>query len=318
MKILITGAAGFVGKHLIEYLKNNGENDISVIALYQEEADSLKRYGVNINIADILSADSLKNIICDTEPDHIYHLAAQSSVELSWRNPALTADINIKGTINLLEILLSESIHARVLLVGSGDEYGNAYINNMPLAENTKLAPTNIYAITKVCQNMLGSVYVSAYNMDIVMTRAFNHIGPGQSPKFVVSDFCKQAVEIKNGKIEPILKVGNTGNKRDFTDVRDVVRAYALLMQNGMSGETYNISSGKSVSIQNIINIIKTQLNINMSIEVDKKRFRPTDNAVIEADSSKLRQLTGWRNMISLEQSIMDTIRYWEEVLNEK
>ena len=314
MRILITGAAGFVGKHLIKYLQSDGQSDISVLALNQKEADFLGKYGVNIHISDILDMDNLKTVICDINPDHIYHLAAQSSVELSWINPAFTADVNIIGTINLIEAVRIANKNPRILLIGSGDEYGNVQVQDMPLNENTKLAPTSVYAITKICQNMLGSVYVNAYNMDLVMTRAFNHIGPGQSQIFVVSDFCKQMVGIEKDKVEPIIKVGNTAVKRDFTDVRDVVRAYALLMQKGIAGETYNISSGKSVSIQEILDIIIAQSKINITVEVDKKRFRPSDTATLEADSSKLRCLTGWDNLISLEQSISDTIKYWQDM----
>ena len=315
MNVLITGAAGFVGKHLIKYLQSIGQDNISVLVLKQEEVDSVNEYKVDVHIADILDMDSLKNVISDVNPDQIYHLAAQSSVGLSWSHPALTADVNIKGTINLLEAARYIAISPRILLVGSGDEYGNPVIQDMLLSENAKLAPTNVYAVTKACQNMLGSVYAHAYNMDIVMTRAFNHIGPGQSPVFVVSDFCKQAVEIAKGKAEPVIKVGNIAARRDFTDVRDVVRAYALLMQKGITGETYNISSNKSVSINEILDIIISQFTMNISIEVEMGRYRPTDAAVLEADSTKLRDLTGWENLISLEQSIKDTIGYWEEVV---
>jgi GDP-4-dehydro-6-deoxy-D-mannose reductase len=295
-------------------LKRNGQHDITALALNRKEADILGQYGVKVSIADLLDANELKNVICDAEPDHIYHLAAQSSVELSWSNPALTADINIKGTINLLEIVRTSSLaNTRVLLIGSGDEYGNVRTQDMPVDENTRLAPTSVYAVTKVCQNMLGRVYFNAFKMNIVMTRAFNHIGPGQSPIFVVSDFCRQMVEIEKGRSEPVIRVGNTTVQRDFTDVRDIVRAYALLMQQGAAGETYNISSGKSVSIQAILDIILAQSGGKIRVETDQKRLRPSDTAALATDSSKLRELTGWENQISLEQSINDTILYWKE-----
>ena len=315
MKTLVTGAAGFVGKHLIKYLQNDNQFDITVLALNKEEADSLEKYGIDIRISNILDSNNLKETLCEIRPDHIYHLAAQSSVELSWSNPKLTTDINIGGTINLLEAVRASSMDARILLIGSGDEYGTVRSEDVPINENTRLFPTSVYAATKACQNMIGRVYANAYNMNIIMTRAFNHIGPGQSPVFAVSDFCKQAVEIERGVTEPVIKVGNTNIKRDFTDVRDVVRAYALLMQKGVPGETYNICSGKSVSLHDILTMIIGQLGMDIIFRIDQKRFRPSDMAVIEADNSKLKTLTGWKSQISLEQSISDIIKYWQSML---
>ncbi len=315
MSTLITGAAGFVGKHLIRLLQSEGQQNIVALALNEQEADLLREYNIDVFIGDILCIDDLKSVISRVKPEQIFHMAAQSSVELSWVDPMKTADINIKGTINLLECVRALSLKTRIMLIGSGDEYGTVSAQDMPINENTRLAPTNIYAVTKVCQNMLGNVYANAYHMDLVMTRAFNHIGPGQSSKFVVSDFCKQLVEIEKGLAEPVIRVGNTAVKRDFTDVRDVVKAYYFIMNRGVTGETYNIASGQPVSIQDILDIIISQSKVKILVELDKKRFRPTDTAVVDTDSSKLRKLTGWKNEISLEQSIKDTISYWEKYL---
>jgi GDP-4-dehydro-6-deoxy-D-mannose reductase len=307
MKALIIGGAGFVGYYLTEHLLNIGWS-VSVTKLENEliNNNAVEQYNLNI-----LDQSSISDLLHQTRPDYIFHLAAQSSVALSWKNPSLTVDVNIKGSVNLLEAVKELDYKPRLLLIGSGEEYGHILPDETPISENNHVRPGNIYAATKACQNMLGKIYADAYQMDVIMVRAFNHIGPQQAPIFVVADFCKQVAEIEKGLQSPVINVGNLTVKRDFTDVRDVVRAYSLLIQKGISGETYNVGSGKAVSIEEILKLILSCSNANIKVEVDTSKLRPTDIAIIEADISMLQECTGWKKQISLPDTIIDTLNYW-------
>lgn len=205
----------------------------------------------------------------------------------------------------------------RVLLVGSGEEYGFIREGETPISEETNLRPGNIYAATKACQNMIGRIYSSAYDMKLIMVRAFNHIGPGQAPMFVVSDFCKQVAEIEAGKREPVMKVGNLAAKRDFTDVRDVVKAYVSLIQTGKAGETYNVGRGKAYAIQEILDLIIANSTAEVKVEIDPNKIRPVDIPIIEADVTKIHEITGWKPQIPLEETIRETLDYWRMYIRE-
>lgn len=308
-KSLIIGGCGFVGKYLAEYLKRNGDQ-VFVTKLPYE---SFKTDEYEVSDLDILDAEKVLSLLNDIHPDVIYHLAAQSSVAQSWKNPGLTVDINIKGTLNILDSIRKLKYRPRILLVGSGEEYGRILPEEVPVGEETLLRPGNIYAVTKACQNMLGKIYADAYGMDIIMVRAFNHIGPGQSEQFVVSDFCKQVAALERNQAPSVIKVGNLKAKRDFTDVRDVVRAYALLMNRGKSGETYNVGSGKAVSIEEILKMIISFSQKEIQIEIEEKRFRPIDVMIIEANIGKLQACTNWRPEIEIERTIQETLDYWRK-----
>lgn len=308
MNALIIGAAGFVGSYLIEHLKNSYKWNLSVTKLPHEVLDTTD---ANVFNLDILEKASIITLLNETKPDYIFHLAAQSSISVSWKNPALTVDININGTLNVLDAIRETRLNPRILLIGSGEEYGYITADEVPIKENTNTRPGNIYAATKACQNMIGHIYARAYNMDIMMVRAFNHIGPGQAPLFVVSDFCKQVAEIEKGLRNPVIKVGNLSAKRDFTDVRDVVAAYGLLMIKGQQGETYNVGSGNAVEIKTILDLILTFSKKEITVEVDSDRLRPADVPIIEADIQKLVAATNWQYTIPLEQTIEETLNYW-------
>ncbi len=308
-KALIIGGCGFVGRYLAEHLKTNGDQ-VFVTKLPHEKIKT-EEYGVYD--LDILDAEKVFSLLNHIQPDAIYHLAAQSSVAQSWKNPGLTVDINIKGTLNILNSIRKLTYFPRILLVGSGEEYGRVLPEEVPIDEETLLRPGNIYAATKASQNMLGKIYTDAYGMDIIMVRAFNHIGPGQSEQFVVSDFCKQVATLERDQSLSVIRVGNLKAKRDFTDVRDVVRAYALLMESGNRGETYNVGSGKAVSIEEILKKIISISPGTIRVEVEEKRFRPIDVPIIEADIRKLQECTGWSPEIAIERTIEETLNYWRE-----
>lgn len=309
-KALIIGAAGFAGRYLIRHLHEDCHMEVVATKLANEQLDGLP---VEIHNLDILNKDDIIELLFAVRPDYIFHLAAQSSVSVAWNNPQLTIDINIKGGVNVLDAVRELYYKPRILMIGSGEEYGHILPGETPILENNRLNPGNIYAATKACQNMIGSIYSKAYDMEVVLVRAFNHIGPGQSSIFVVSDFCRQVAEIEKGLREPVMHVGNLSAKRDFTDVRDVVRAYALLVQHGEKGETYNVGRGRAVEIREILDKIISFSDCEIKVEIDPAKIRPVDVPIIEADITKLRQATGWQAEVSLEETIEEVLNYWRE-----
>ena len=313
MKSLVIGGAGFVGAYLVRHLKLDLGHSVVVTKMPHEQLDieGIDMNDIEVANLDILSEDEILKLFEEVRPDYIFHLAAQSSVSVSWKNPKLTVDVNIKGAVNLLEALRKIDFKPRTLIIGSGEEYGHIRANETPITEDNNTRPGNIYAATKACQNMLGKIYADAYGLDVIMVRAFNHIGPNQTPLFVVADFCQQVAMIEVGQQEPVIRVGNLSAARDFTDVRDVVRAYAMLVEKGDAGETYNVGSGKAVVIDDILKMILKNSTKEIKVEVDKNKLRPVDVPIIEADITKLQQATGWEKEIDLEQTIRETLDYW-------
>ncbi|MDE7310485.1 MAG: GDP-mannose 4,6-dehydratase [Eubacterium sp.] len=307
-KALIIGAAGFVGSYLARELWENHHMEVHVSKLPQEK---LRIEYAHVHDLDILHKDEVAGLLYEIRPDYIFHLAAQSSVSIAWKNPGLTVDVNIKGCIHVLDAVRELFYKPRILLVGSGEEYGQIRANEVPVAEDNHLRPGNLYAATKACQNMIGNIYAQAYDMDLLMVRSFNHIGPGQAPAFVVSDFCRQVAQIEAGIQQPVMYVGNLEARRDFTDVRDVVRAYALLIQRGQAGETYNVGSGHAYAIREVLDLILSLSAADIRIETDPNKIRPVDVPVIEADISKLHQAVGWRPFLPLVQTLRETLDDW-------
>lgn len=307
MKALIIGSAGFAGGYLIKELTDSG---------YEVHATHLPSESIQPecfrHMLDVLNKDDVKKLIGKINPDIIYHLAAQSSVAVSWKKPQLTAEINIIGSINVIEALPDNT---RLILIGSGEEYGFISENSCPIKETERLNPANIYAVSKVCAEMIGRIYHRAYSKNIIMVRAFNHSGAGQAETFVISDFCKQIAEIENGLKFPEICTGNLSAKRDFTDVRDIARAYRLLAEKGVSGKTYNVGRGKAVSIEYILNTAIGFSEANITRRLDPNRLRASDIPVIEPDISEIFRDTGWTAEIPIEKTISDTLDYWREKL---
>lgn len=308
MKVLIIGAAGFVGPYLAERLKTDFGCSVIATKMAQERLELPEGTVYDL---DVLDRDAVYALLEKERPEYIVHLAAQSSVALAWKEPQLTVEVNIIGSLHVLDAVRQVGYSPRILLVGSGEEYGHAAAKQVPIAEETSLAPGNIYAATKACQNMIGRIYADAYKMDVMMVRAFNHIGPGQTERFVVSDFCKQVAEIEAGKKEAVIFVGNLSAKRDFTDVRDIVRAYSMLLRNGERGETYNVGSGTAVAIQELLENILALSDCEIRVEQDPAKLRPVDVPVIEADVTKLRQTTGWTQEIPLRDTLLAVLTDW-------
>ena len=306
-KGLVIGAAGFVGRYLVREMRNN-KIETFVTKLPHEK---FTEESVNVYDLDILDKDAIVNILYEIQPDYIFSFGSTKFSRCGVENPLLTVDVNIKGSINLMDAVRELFYKPRVLLIGSGEEYGYIKPEETPISEDNLLRPGNIYAATKACQNMIGSIYAKAYDMDLMMVRAFNHIGPGQAPLFVVSDFCKQVAEIEKGIREPVIMVGNLAAKRDFTDVRDVVKAYVKLIKQGSSGETYNVGSGSAQEIRQILEKVIAMSDVDIKVETDPNKIRPVDVPIIEADITKLNTLTGWKPEISVEQTICETLDYW-------
>ena len=315
MNTLIIGAAGFVGQHLIDALVQEDGAGIYATKLPQEQLDDPRCTVCDLDICD---ADAVLSLMQKIQPDRIVHLAAQSSVALSWKNPQLTAEINIMGTLNVLEAMKQAVPQARLLCVGSGEEYGIVTPEQCPVREDAPLVPANFYAVTKSCAEQTAQHYVRAFGLHIVMTRSFNHFGPGQRETFVLADFCRQAAAISLKMQEPVIRTGNLSAKRDFTDVRDIVRAYLLLLEKGRAGEIYNVGTGKAKAIADLLGLIQKQSEVFFSVEPDPARFRPVDVPIIEPDVTKLRQDTGWTPQIPAAQTVADTLSYWKQKLTQE
>ena len=309
MKSLVIGGAGFAGQYLIEELLREGET-VYATKLPDETIDICD---VDVFDVDVRDYAEVFTLLDEVHPEHIYHLAAVSSAAPSWKKPQMTMEVNVIGVINLLEAILALELSPKVLLIGSSEEYGIPADSSVPLSEKISPQPTNIYAVSKVAQNMLGNIYRKAYDIDIISVRAFNHIGPRQSSNFVASDFCRQVANIERGA-EPVISVGNLNAVRDFTDVRDVVRAYSAIMKKGIPGKTYNVGGGTVLSIAELLEKIISLSTATIISEMDKSRIRPIDTPKIMADITELKKDTGWAPTYTIEQTLTDTLDYWRSM----
>ena len=316
-KYLITGYSGFVSRHFLEYLDKN-ETYVSIKGLDIQQPEfshsPYKNIRLNFEKIDLLDQDRVESIIFNFQPDYIVHLASYSSVAFSWKEPILSFRNNMNIYLNLLESVRKLNQSVRILSIGSSEEYGNVDEKSLPLTEEHIPRPVSPYAVARVSQEMISKVYVDGYGLDIVMTRSFNHIGPFQRDIFVISSFAKQLVEIKKrGKNSGELVTGDTSIVRDFTDVRDVVVAYDLLLKKGKTGAVYNVCSGKRRSLSDIIGIMAKILDINIHTRVNEKLVRPSDNKIIIGSNEKIKREVGWNMRIPLEKSMSDIIDYWQK-----
>lgn len=305
MKALITGIDGFVGNHLSNYLLKEGYEVYGTSVI-----DGFKKENINIRHMNVLDKEEIRNVIDEIKPDQIYHLAGQSAVGLSWKNPVLTVDINISGTLNLLDIIRELKLNVSILIIGSSDQYGIIKPEECPVNEEHTQKPQSPYGISKKTQEELALLYSKAYDMNIIAVRPFNHIGTGQNLNFVVPDFASRIADIENGA-EPILKVGNLETYRDFTDVKDIVRGYAMLLNKGRKGEVYNIGSGKEVKVYDILRKLIDISGVSIKIEIDPDKFRPIDVPLIVSDNSKIFNDTGWKPEIILDDTLNEILQYW-------
>lgn len=308
MKALITGVDGFVGYYLTKHLLEEGDEVYGTTILPEYKNDEIKVLKMNL-----LDAANVEDVIKKVRPDAIYHLAGQSAVGLSWDKPALTMSINVNGTLHLMDAVRKYSQNTRILLIGSSDQYGPIKQEECPIKEERQLKPVSPYGISKMTQEQMALLYIQSYHMNMVMVRAFNHIGPRQGKNFVVADFASKIADIEKGS-DPILNVGNLEAYRDFTDVRDIVRGYHLLMIKGHKGEIYNIGSGKPIKIREILDILVSLSNKPIKVEIDKNRLRPIDVPLVQCDNTKIKNHTGWKIVNELHQTLEDTLNYWRSM----
>ncbi len=314
--VLVTGSEGFVGSHLVDWILKN-KNDYEVHGIRHWYPRHTPILHLNPRAAyhscDIRNIEELFKILKKVKPVKIFHLAAQSFVPLSWVSPAETLETNIIGEANLFEAVRRVGIDPVIQIAGSSEEYGLVKKNEVPISEENPLRPLSPYAVSKVGQDFLGYQYFKSYDLKIIRTRAFNHTGPRRGEVFVTSDFAKQIAEIEKGKKDAVLYVGNLDAVRDFTDVRDVVKAYWLAVEKCEAGEVYNIGSGKGYKIGDMLKILLGMSRKKIRVEQDPARMRPSDVPVLICNARKFRQATGWQPIIPFEKTLRDLLNYWRE-----
>lgn len=303
MKALITGISGFVGSYLSKYLL---DKNIEVFGLDKSKSESNNTYSI-----DILDKRAVSEVIEKVEPDLIFHLAGFSSVKKSFEQPELCMKVNVDGTKNLLDAVLKAGINPKILIISSSEVYGIP--KAIPSKETDNTSPVTPYGKSRLEQEKICINYFKKYKLNIIISRSFTHIGPGQQPIFVVSDFAKQIAEIEKKNNAPIIKVGNFKVKRDFTDVRDIVKAYFLTLQKGKIGEIYNICSGKSFEIQQILDKLLDMSEKNIEVKVDPDKVRKVDIPILIGDNSKFMSHTGWVPEIPIEKTLRDVLDYWRK-----
>jgi GDP-4-dehydro-6-deoxy-D-mannose reductase len=304
LRILITGGTGFVGTHLIRFLKSR-DVEISVLA-------SGKRFvgepGVRYYEVDIRDAKRVRSVVGEVNPDEIYHLAGITAIDVSWKYPRLTYEVNVFGAQNLFDAAMSLPAPPRILNVSTSQVYAPA---SGSLTENSPLRPDSPYAASKAMAELLVPQYSESATGGIITARPFNHTGCGQPPNFVLPSIAKQFAEIESGSRPPKLELGNTAVARDFTDVRDVVRAYGMLLERGKVSEVYNVCSGTAVVLADIIEMFQRISGIEVTVEIDPRRVRGKEVAGMYGDSSKLQTETGWQRQIPLEKTLEDMLNDW-------
>ncbi|MBI5171031.1 MAG: GDP-mannose 4,6-dehydratase [Candidatus Eisenbacteria bacterium] len=312
-KVLITGVTGFAGSHLVEFLHSRGDCEIHGIYRWRSRMENIEHLTqlITLHECDLRDAMNTYDTIARIRPDWIFHLAAQSFVPTSWVAPSESLSTNVMAQVNIFEAVRRLGLKTRIQLACSSEEYGMVHPEETPIKETNPLRPLSPYAVSKVAQDMLGYQYWMSWKVDSVRTRGFNHEGPRRGPVFVASDFAKQIADIEKGKKAPILHVGNLEAKRDFTDVRDMVRAYVLALEKCEPGEVYNIASGSCWTIQALLDHLLSLTKVKIEVKEDPARLRPSDVPILLGDNSKFVKATGWQPTIKFEQTLSDMLEYW-------
>jgi GDP-4-dehydro-6-deoxy-D-mannose reductase len=313
-KALITGISGFVGSHLAELLLSKG---FEVYGLCRprskmEYIESIQSK-LHLEDADILDSHSLYGTISRIQPDYIFHLAAQSFVPTSWVSPSVTLEVNIIGSANLFEAIRQAKINTSIQIACSSEEYGLVHPDEIPIKETNPLRPQSPYGVSKVAMDYLGYQYFCSYGMRIIRTRGFNHTGPRRGETFVTSNFAKQIAMIEKGKQDPVIHVGNLEAQRDWTDVRDMVKAYLVAVEKCDAGDVYNISSGKGIVIKDMLDMLLAMSKVQVKVVQDSGRMRPSEVPILIGDNSKFVAKTGWKPEIPFKKTMEDLLNYWRE-----
>jgi len=339
VRVLITGITGFAGSHLAEHILAE-HPDVSIYGTYRwrsrmENLEELARkkvldvvegrYSTGADVRDdakrrgrvlllhceLTDAGAVEKLIAAVQPDRVFHLAAQSFVQSSFDEPAATIDINVRSQVNLLEAIRRHESPTRIQIAGSSEEYGLVLPDEVPMKETNPLRPLSPYAVSKVAQDKLAWQYFKSYGMHAVVTRGFNHTGPRHGTVLAPSSFSRQVAEIEAGLREPVVYVGDLTTKRDWTDVRDTVRAYWLALEKGEAGEAYNVGSGRTWSIRETLDMILAHSSVKVRIQEDPARLRPSDVPILWSDVSKFQRATGWAPTIPLERTLGDLLDSW-------
>lgn len=318
MRIIITGISGFAGSHLAEYALQQPGVEVYGTIRNRSRMDNIIHLLNKVKLVecDLRDPFSVRHMVAETQPDRIFHLAAQSFVPTSWNSPEETLTTNIMSQLNILEAVKQEKLSPRIQVACSSEEYGMVYPEETPVKEENPLRPLSPYGVSKVAQDLLAYQYHASYGIFTVRTRAFNHTGPRRGEVFVTSNFAKQVVEVEKGLREPVIYTGNLEALRDFTDVRDMVKGYWLALEKGEPGEVYVLASGKAYSIRAILELILQMSPADINIKTDPARLRPSDVPILIGDSSKFRQQTGWQPQIPFEKTMSDLMEYWRNKLD--
>lgn len=315
MRILLTGVAGFAGSHLAEYLLAQTADDpnAEVHGVIHRHDRRIQHLGQRLrrHRGDLRNALWVNELVEKIQPDYVLHLAAWSDVGGSWRQPWTAYELNIQCQLNLLEALRRQRLRSRTLVVTSNEVYGLVRPEDLPIDEETPFRPNSPYGVSKITQDMMGLQYWHSHGLPVIRMRSFNHIGPGQADDFAASAFARQIAEIEAGQREPVVRVGNLEAARDFTDVRDIVRAYWLAVQKGRPGEAYNVGSGESHKVRELLDLLLSLSSARVRVEIDPDRLRPSDVPVSVCDNRRLRAATGWQPRIPLRQSLQDLLDGW-------
>ena len=314
MRTLITGVAGFVGRHLARELAQDEREELNGTDHSRsgdwEPDEALRCHLRSHRPLDVTIFEQVRGCILENSPDRIVHLAAQASGAESIKSPAETYRVNAIGTLNVLEAARQNAPRAIVLVVGSADVYGSG-APGQKIREDTPIRPRNAYALSKAAADQLGELYEESYGLRIVRTRTFSTTGPGQSPLFAIAGWADQLARIDAGLVAAEIKVGNLEGVRDYGDVRDVVRAYRLLLDKGEAGQAYNVCSGRGRRIREVLNALIARSSAKVDVRLDPGRLRPSDVPAQVGDPARLRQATGWEPRVPLEQSLADLLEDW-------
>lgn len=310
MRILITGVGGFVGRHLAQHLSDT----LPGVELHGAMIGPLPVPAVPdvaCHVVDLRDPDAISALVTSIRPDRIFHLAAQAAVRQSFDSPWDTLENNIRAQLNLILACLKCETAPRMLIISSGEVYGTDQPPDVPTPENAPMRPSSPYSVSKVTQDMLGLQYFLSHNLPIMRARPFNHFGPGQNLGFVAPDFATQIARIEAGLQEPVMRVGSLRDERDFTDVRDIVRAYGLIMERGIPGEAYNVASGATHSIRKLLDTLLGFSQVQIEVRVETSLLRPRPVSKTWGDASRLRAVTGWEPLIPFEQTLLDVLNDW-------
>ncbi|MCK4401787.1 GDP-mannose 4,6-dehydratase [bacterium] len=315
MKILITGITGFVGSHLADYALAKENVEVYGTIRWRSKTENIEHIKDKLHLiqCNLNDASSVNDLIVNIKPDKIFHLAAQSFVPTSWNSPAETLTSNIIGELNIFEAIRRAKINPWIQIAGSSEEYGMVYPEETPIKETNPLRPLSPYGVSKVAQDLLAYQYYMSYKLNVVRTRAFNHTGPRRGDVFVCSEFAKRIAGIEKKGEPPVILVGNLDAQRDFTDARDIVKAYWLGLDKCKPGEVYNICTGKAYRISEVLDILISLSKVKIEIKNDPAKMRPSDVPYLGGDSAKFRDATGWKPEIPFEKTMKDLLNYWRE-----